>query len=61
MSHPDPRHDPENVRKNDSMWAKREEPSSAKGKAIKAFGSEYSRKSNKRLMKKSKNYRIKHF
>ncbi len=35
MSHPNPAHDPENVRTQDSHWSKREQPSSAKGKAIK--------------------------
>lgn len=40
------------------------EAKSPKGKAIskvKAFGSEHNRKSIKRLLKKSKEYRIKHF
>jgi len=35
MSHPYTMHDPDNVRKQDSHWAKKEEPSSAKGIALK--------------------------
>lgn len=62
MSHPDPRYDPENSRKEDSHWSRK----SSKGKAlmskVKGFGSEYpGKKGIKKLLKKSISHRIKHF
>ena len=60
MSHPNPHHDPENEYPSDDFV-----PQSPKAKAlsskIKGFGSEHKPKSLKRLLKKSRAYRIKHF
>lgn len=66
MSHPDTTHDRSNERSDDSKFAPKK-GHSPKSKALshkidgKAFGQDYNRKSLKRMMKKSINYRLKHF
>lgn len=62
MSHPNPSHDRDNERREDSLHSSKKSPQHEALIKAKGFGSEYpGRKAIKRLLKKPLSYRLKHF